>query len=137
MKLPENEQEFLFIKLESYTEKKPEMLSNEIAAVFDTNIVYSVADLAANGGIWPVLSVLVKTEAKRIAFFSQNDPSTLVHKLNEQIITPDKLTDGYCPDIDYTLGFLRAQGGSNSIVVSVDGEVSLYSIILSVCMMIL
>jgi hypothetical protein len=126
MKLPENAQEFLFIKLESYTDKKPEMLSNEIAAVFDTNIIYSPAELAANGGIWPVLSVLVKTEAKRIVFFSQNDPSSLVHKLNEQLIDPIQLADpsGYCPNVNYTLGFLRAQGGSNSIVISVDNEVS-------------
>ena len=74
---PENAQEFLFIKLETTTNNQSQALSTQIAGAFNVSRVFSVQDLALNSGVWPTLGWL-SARGKRVAFFSQNDPSTLV-----------------------------------------------------------
>ena len=106
---PENAQEILFVKLESYTNNRSRALSAQIASVFNVSLVYSAAERAADLA-WPTLTTLLQ-RGKQVAFFSANDPSQYVHTLNETTVDPEDLAGGQCPVINAPAGFRRAQGG--------------------------
>jgi hypothetical protein len=131
MNLPENQNEFLFIKLESYTEGNAALVSTIIQEVIGTAAVYAPADLK-QPGIWPSVAKLVsKSMNKSIVFFSlfADETSELVFPLNERAMTPELFsTETTCPAGNVTDGFWRVQGGASTIEVKYLGQVSMVSL---------
>jgi hypothetical protein len=128
MNLPENKNEFLFIKLESYTEGNAALVSTIIQEVVGAAAVYAPTDLKQPGK-WPTIAKLVsKSVNKSIVFFSlfADETSELVFPLNERAMTPELFsTETTCPAGNVTDGFWRVQGGASTIEVKYLGQVSI------------
>jgi hypothetical protein len=128
MNLPENQNEFLFVKLESYTEGNAALVSASIQEVIATAQVYTPAELTQPDD-WPTVAQLVsKSMNKSIVFFSlfADETSELVFPLHERALTPELFSaDSTCPAGNVTDGFWRVQGGASTIEVKYLGQVSM------------
>jgi len=116
---PENAQEFLIIKLESFTKGKNSLISEEIEDIFGLEVVYSVQDFEDDGNVWPIVGELVQ-RGKRIVFFSPTETSDLVIAATENNKKPTTLEDT-CPTINEET-FQRVQGGEDIITFALDGK---------------